>query len=546
MILAGATLLSRITGQFRAILLVLAIGATGYLADAFDIANTVPGSLNIILTGGIFNAILVPQFVKSKRFKDADTRISKLLTFSCSFIFVISVLLTLSTYVIISIISSSTWTPAQHSLAVFFGFLCMPQVLFYGLYTLLGQVLASREKYAAYGFAPILNNVISCIIFGVYILTVGGAKNIDPTNAIFPTWQIVLLGAGSTLGIAVQAAILIPALKHSGFKFQPIFSVRGFGLRTVAKTSTWAFLTVLIEQISALWVINMISAAPNTALEMGMNTDLVGGNAAWTNALVIYIVPHSMITISLSTTLFTKISQLVAAEKPKELAREFTTGLRMDVYIINFFATFFIIMAVPLVHVLIPSTSENEALIIGGGISALAIKLVAGGICQICSRVFFAFEKTKWYFLLDVPEQTLNIALAFTATQMMAPQDWIFGIGLATSAALWFGAVACLLTVRFKLLAGNFDLGNFTAFLLKNLLICASMVYLMKFALGALAGILNLNSSAWVFNLLYCASMTVILAVLYLAASKVLRITEAEAILGRITAKLAPLLKRGS
>jgi putative peptidoglycan lipid II flippase len=537
-VLALATLLSRVTGQLRAILLVFAIGATGFLADAFDIANTIPGSLNIIITGGIFNAILVPQFVKSKRFKNADERVNKLLTFSCSFVFLISLLLTVGAGIIITVISSQTWSPAQRDLAIFFGFLCMPQVFFYGLYTLLGQALVSRQKYAAYGFAPIANNVVSCIIFLYYIIRVGGISNIDPSVTIFPTWQILLLGVGSTFGIALQAIILIPALKRSGFKFKPIFSVRGFGLRTVAKTSSWAFLTVLIEQIAALWLINIISSAPSQALQSGIDQVTIGGNAAWTNALVIYIVPHSMITISLSTTLFTKISHLVASNNSAELAKEFTTGLRMDVYIINFFATFFIVMAIPLVHVLIPSTSESEAVIIGWAVIALSTKLMAAGICQICSRVFFAFEKTKWFFLLDVPEQFLTVSLSIGATLLLSPDKWLFGIGIATSIALWSGAAMCLLTVRYKLLFDNFKLGDFVAFLSKNIAICIILSGLLNLSITQVNAFMGLNSSSWWFNFAFCAVMTIITLVLYVGMSKLMRINEADVIVSKISQRL--------
>ena len=65
-VMAAGTVVSRLSGFLRSALLVAALGA-GLHADLFNLANTVPNMVYILLAGGIFNAVLVPQLVRAMR-----------------------------------------------------------------------------------------------------------------------------------------------------------------------------------------------------------------------------------------------------------------------------------------------------------------------------------------------------------------------------------------------------------------------------------------------------------------------------------------------
>ncbi len=71
LVMASGTVVSRITGLFRALLLVAAIGNVGAHPDIFNVANTIPNSLYILVAGGVFNAVLVPQLVRAIK-RDPD------------------------------------------------------------------------------------------------------------------------------------------------------------------------------------------------------------------------------------------------------------------------------------------------------------------------------------------------------------------------------------------------------------------------------------------------------------------------------------------
>ena len=65
-VMAAGTIVSRFSGYLRSLLLAAALGNLLH-ADQFTIGNTIPNMLYILLAGGIFNAVLVPQLVRSMR-----------------------------------------------------------------------------------------------------------------------------------------------------------------------------------------------------------------------------------------------------------------------------------------------------------------------------------------------------------------------------------------------------------------------------------------------------------------------------------------------
>jgi putative peptidoglycan lipid II flippase len=534
------TLFARITGQIRAILLVAAIGATGYVADAFDVANNVPTTLNVLLTTGIFNAILVPTITKSQKFKNADERISKMITFAGSIIFLLTVVLTIFSAVIITAVASNDWGPQQRLLAVSFGFWCMPQVFFYGLYTLLGQVLASREKFVAYGFAPVFNNIISSLVLVAFILINGGFGNqiaIDNmTNS-----KIILLALGSTIAIAAQALILIIPLVRSGFRFKLKFGVHGFGLRNISKLAVWSFLMMLIEQLVALFCVKIVSGAPNAAVQKGLQVDeiaSIGGNAAYTSAIVIFAVAHSLITVTLMTTLFTRISKNAATNNMRAINRDLLKGINFIILLITFATAVFLVLNVPIVRVLIPSAYSTSCSVIALGVAALSLKLIPAGVYQMTSRVFFALGKVRSLFIIEVPEHLILIVLVLLTTKLLDPSWWIFGVCLSGAVAYAFAAVMVLFAVKAQILKRNLNLKIVVRTLIKCLIAGAFSVLTGVLLKNLLFLDLDFSITSWGISLLAIVLIGSVMLFVYCLICRALKVYELEVLLRKVYSKM--------
>jgi len=145
--MAIGTILSRITGFFRAILGVAVLG-TALLADSYNVANTMPNILYNLLVGGALTAIFVPQLVRS--FSDEDGGHG----FASRLVTTISVILLLLVFIgvifapaLVRLYAPDFATSGfeqEFSIAVAFTRYCLPQIFFLGLFTMLGQVANAR------------------------------------------------------------------------------------------------------------------------------------------------------------------------------------------------------------------------------------------------------------------------------------------------------------------------------------------------------------------------------------------------------------------
>ena len=253
-VMAAGTVLSRITGFARASLLVAALGS-GLRADIFTTANTVPNMLYILLAGGIFNAVLVPQLVRSmKNDPDGgDAYANRVVTLAAVFLAVVTLLLVLVAPWLMRLFVGPTYADpalaAQLESVVSFARLCLPQVFFYGMFVLLAQILNARGRFGPMMWAPIANNLVAISMLCLYLFVHGPATRADDCAA-YTSSQELLLGLGSTLGIVVQLAILFPYLRAVGFRFSPRLDVRGTGLGHTLRLGAWTVGFVIVNQIA--------------------------------------------------------------------------------------------------------------------------------------------------------------------------------------------------------------------------------------------------------------------------------------------------------
>ena len=252
MLMASGTILSRVLGFARAVLIAAAIGVTTNAADAFGVANQLPNNVYAIIVGGVLNAVLVPQIVKARAHKDGGKGyIDRLLTFILTIFFAVSVISTIAAPVLVSLYTKD-WSGPQLALATAFAYWCLPQLFFYGLYSLLGEVLNARSAFGPFMWAPVLNNIVGLLGLVAFIVIFGA----DPTGAhAVETWsadKIALLAGSATLGVASQAFILLFAWKRIGLKLNLNFKWRGFGLGPALKAASWSLGMVIVTQIGGL------------------------------------------------------------------------------------------------------------------------------------------------------------------------------------------------------------------------------------------------------------------------------------------------------
>ena len=245
--MAAGTLVSRFLGFGKTWMLAAALGLGSTVTDTFINANNLPNLIFLLVAGGVFNAVLVPQIIKASKAPDRGADyISRLLTLA------VVVLLSLTAagdarwrrWVID--LTTQGYSPQQKSLAVAFAFWCLPQIFFYGLYALLTQVLNANGAFGPAMWAPILNNLVAIAGLGMFIWILG-ANNTNPhTLDNWGSFQTFLVAGFSTIGVVAQTAILLIPVFRLRLGLRPRFGWRGVGLGQAAKLSVWTLATAAV------------------------------------------------------------------------------------------------------------------------------------------------------------------------------------------------------------------------------------------------------------------------------------------------------------
>ncbi|HET8878703.1 MAG TPA: lipid II flippase MurJ, partial [Arthrobacter sp.] len=256
-VMAAGTLVSRFLGFGKTWMLGAALGLGSTVTDTFINANNLPNLIFLLVAGGVFNAVLVPQIIKASKGPDRGADyISRLLTLAVVVLLTLTLLVTLLAPTVIDL-TTQGYSPQQKSLAVAFAFWCLPQIFFYGLYALLTQVLNANGAFGPAMWAPILNNIVAIAGLGMFIWILG-ANEVNPhTLDNWGSFQTFLVAGFSTIGVVAQTAILMVPVFRLRLGLRPRFGWRGVGLGQAAKLSVWTLATAAVGQLAFLYVMRI-------------------------------------------------------------------------------------------------------------------------------------------------------------------------------------------------------------------------------------------------------------------------------------------------
>jgi putative peptidoglycan lipid II flippase len=430
LLMASGTLVSRILGFARAVLLAAAIGVTTDAADAFGVANQLPNNVYAIIVGGVLNAVLVPQLVRARGGLDGGKGyIDRFVTLAITVFFSMTLLFTLLAPVLVRIYTSG-WSEDQLALATAFAYWCVPQLFFYGLYSVFGEVLNSRKAFGPFMWAPVLNNVVSLAGLLAFILIFGA----DPTGArAISDWgadRIILLAGSATLGVAAQALILLVSWRKIGIRLSLNFKWRGFGLGPALKAASWSLAMVLVTQIGGL----VQTAVASTAAAERGSSGAVASVAAVAIAWLIFMLPHSVVTVSVATAYFTRMAEHQQSGQMEKFKTDLTTGLRVIALVSVISTAVLIVLSYPIARVFAGEYPATSAL--GNVIAAFMIGLLPFSFVYMMQRAFFALEDTRTPFIFTTIQISLHIAGSLTMGAVMPKQYLVVSIALVTALSI--------------------------------------------------------------------------------------------------------------
>lgn len=420
-VIGAGTLVSRVTGLLRSIVLVGVLGAVGSeAADAFTFANTLPNSVFGLISVGVLTAVIVPQIVKATADADGGNAfISKLFTLGTVVLVVTTLIATIAAPWLVVLVAGQA-PPEAQALATALAYWCLPQILFYGLYALLGEALNARRIFGPFTWAPVVNNIVSIVGF----LLLGALFAPVPTKAAeWTPAMITTLGATATLGIALQAVVLLVFWRRTGLALKPDFRWRGVGLGAVGKLAGWTFLMAFASLAAGVLQGNIVSAASGT-----------GASATVTaNAWLIFMLPYSVIVLSIGTPYFTQISEHAAAGRHVEVREDISRSIRTLLFFIVAAVAAVAAAAIPASRVFTSSPADAEAAALV--LICYLVSLIPLTILFIVQRTFYAYDDTRTPFWFTIFQCCLIVATALIAWGLLQA-DIIPITGLAAAVAL--------------------------------------------------------------------------------------------------------------
>lgn len=524
-IMAIGTFGSRILGFVRTAMLSGVVLAKAL--DSFTIANSLPTQLYVLINGGLISALLIPQLTKAMMRKDGGQDFSDRLITLCLLVLGGATLLSmLGTPWIIDALTKDGSGRDFIDLTVFMAYICVPQLFFYGLYSVLGQVLNARGNFLAYAWAPAWANVIQILGLGWFIWQWG-----TQTSASGWTTQMILvLGLSTTLGIAVQGLCLLWPLWRSGFRYRPRFGWRGYGFGDMSRMTGWTVAALLISQFYGFVTTRVMAPGDDLGASVPGN-----GVQAW--AYTLYILPHSIITTSVVSALFPAMSRAHESGDLREMRRRVVSGMTSPAVLLLPATAAFIALGRPMAKTLFPGTRYlpeqgiDEPGDIALVLALMAIGLLPFGITALKQRYCFARGDGWMNFWLVALMTAVNLTACAVAVWWSPVEYVVATVAAGATIANIVSAGAFLLVARRQL--GGLDFGRVSRLWVRVAL--ASAVA----GLGgwAVASLVADPGSAYVRQALSLAAGGAVMGVLYLAGAKLLRIREVDDM-------LAPVLRR--
>ena len=423
-LLASGTLVSRALGFIKSIVLVAAIGQFTIAGNAFALATQLPNNIYALVAGGLLSAILVPQIVRARLHDDGgQAYINKIVTLGATSFVVIAALATGAAPLLVSLYARSgegqAFTADGIALAVAFAAWCLPQILFYALYSLLGQVLNAHGSFGAFTWAPVVNNIVALSGLGIFI-AVYGDSTVNGSTGVWDAPRIALLAGTATLGVASQALILGAFWKRAGLTFRLDFGWRGVGLRRTGTAAGWTFGMILVTQVAGVFQSNTASLAANGGASLSVLQ----------NSWLIFMLPHSVIAVSIATAYFTRMSTHASTGDLKSVRADVSSSLRQVGVLIVFSSIALMVVAFPFARVFeVPFENVTAMALV---IIAYVLGLVPFSAAFVLQRALFSLEDTRAPFFIEVAKSSVFILGALMIAFLLSPgaPEWI-GVCLA-------------------------------------------------------------------------------------------------------------------
>lgn len=403
-VMSVGTVLSRVTGLARLVAITAALGIveSGRLTDTYNIGNTAPNIIYELALGGILTSVFVPVFVEllEKEGRDRAWQVgSAVINLSLVVLVGIATIGILAAPWIAQFYSSrleAADAARQEEVLTFLLRLFIPQIIFYALAAITAGLLNAHKRFGAPMFTPILNNLAVIAVFTAFYFAY---SNENLSLATVSTPQLLLIGLGTTAGVALMAFAQLPFLRGLG-RYRWTLSVNHPSVRKLARLSVFVVGYVMANQIGYL-------------VAQWLSNQQTGGYTAYVNAFMFFMLPHGLFAVSVITALLPAMSEHAVNQRWGDFRERLSTGVRATFLLILPAATGFFVLGEPMVRLLLEHGIATEAgtTLVAEVLRFFVLGLVPFSLFQLFLRAFYALQDTKTPFLINCGAVAVNTAV---------------------------------------------------------------------------------------------------------------------------------------
>ncbi|GIF69887.1 hypothetical protein Ais01nite_79220 [Asanoa ishikariensis] len=523
-VMAVGSLVSRGTGFLRTLVITAALGAA--VGDAYTTAQILPGMVFEFLMGGVLTSVLIPVLVR-RRDTDRDRGelyTQRLLSLVVLALFVATVLALLAAPLLTLLYIGRDTTDDTRDLINILALLMLPMIFFSGLSALMSAILNVRGHFAAPMFTPILNNFIVIASFGLFIGLYGARE--DLATGDMSGTMILLVGGGTLLGIIVQVAGLVPALRKVGFHYRWRGQWRELGLRDLAKLGGWMFCYVAVSQLGLIVVVKLANAA-------SANGD--PGPLIYNNVFLLVMTAHGIIAVSIITALLPRMSSAAAEGRFGDFADDVSRGTRTVTAVLAPIAVCYAMLSYPISVVLFHygAFTKDNATDTGVVLTAGALALVPFAISQLFTFAFYALPDTRTPALVNIPVVGLRVIVQVGLFLVLSTSTVAAGLMFGNAVSYVAAAVVFAMLLRRRI--GPIGAGRIMKTFGKVLVASAGAALVGYLVLLLLPNSDSADRMIAIARLLVGGSA---ICLSYLALAMALRITEVTSVVGMVRRRL--------
>jgi putative peptidoglycan lipid II flippase len=304
----------------------------------------------------------------------------------------------------------------------------------YGLIAVFTALLNARGKFAAPMFVPIANNlvVIGVLLWFHALVPHPSLATVDANHH-----GLVLLGIGTTLGVVVQALMLLPSLLRADLHLRFLWQPANQAMRTITRLAGWTFGWVVANQVALVVVLALADGAK-----------IPGAVSSYTYAYTFFLLPYGVVAVSVMTAVTPSLSARWATDDLPGFRHRMAFGLRGILAIIIPSAIGMLILAHPLIDLVLAHGAETSADADSTGAALAMFALGLPGFCTFLYmvRVFQSMQDTRTAFRLYLVENGLNVVVALALVGHLGVRGLALSLSIAYSAA----ALLALAVVRIR------------------------------------------------------------------------------------------------